>query len=93
MKFIREHQTASKIVVASLFIFLFVSFTFGRYIKNILNSYILETKGFYFNSTILAVNGKNYSINNWDGVNSYPLTIDINNRKNSVKTFMKEIKL
>lgn len=83
MKFIREHQTASKIVVASLFIFLFVSFTFGRYIKNILNSYILETKGFYFNSTILAVNGKNYSINNWDGVNSYPLTIDINNRKNS----------
>ena len=83
MRFIREHKTASKIVVVSLFIFLFVSFTFGRYIKNILNSYILETKGFYFNSTILAVNGKNYSINNWDGVNSYPLTIDINNRKNS----------
>ena len=42
-----------------------------------------QTKGFYFNSSILNVNGKNYLINNWDGVNSYTLNIDLNNRKNS----------
>ena len=50
-----------------------------------INHYLLETKGFYFNSSILNVNGKNYLINNWDGVNNYPLTIDLNNRKSSLK--------
>lgn len=82
MKFIRNHKVSSKIILFSLILFLIIGVTFGRYIKNILNHYILETKGFYFNSSILGVNGKNYLINNWDGVNAYPLTIDLNNRKN-----------
>ena len=43
--------------------------------------YILETKNFYFNSSILNIRGKNYSIMNWDGVNAYTLTIDLNNYK------------
>ena len=83
MKFIREHRTASTVVLILLVIFLTVTVVFGRYIKNILNEFILETKAFYFNSYVLSPNGKNYSITNWDGVNSYPLTIDVNNRKNS----------
>lgn len=83
MKFIREHKIISIIVLFLLILFLFVGIVFGRYIRNIINNYILETKGFYFNSSILNVNGKNFLINNWDGVNSYTLTIDLNNRKSS----------
>ena len=82
MEFIREHRTISTIVLLVLVVFLTITVVFGRYIKNILNNFILETKAFYFNSTVLGINGKNYSITNWDGVNSYPLTIDLNNRKN-----------
>ena len=83
MKFIREHRTASMIILVLLMIFFFTTIVFGRYIKNIINEYILETKAFYFYSSILDVNGKNLSITNWDGVNSYSLTIDLNNRKSN----------
>lgn len=82
MDFIRKHRTVSIIVLCVLVVILFISVAFGRYIKNIINDYILETKGFYFNSSILSTNGKNYLINNWDGVNSYTLTVDLNNHKN-----------
>ena len=82
MKFIRKHRKISILVLVSLVIVFTISMVFGRYIHNILNQYLLETKGFYFNSSILNVNGKNYLINNWDGVNTYTLTVDLNNRKN-----------
>jgi len=82
MKFVREHRTASIILLLLSFLFLTTTVVYGRYIRNIINNFILETKAFYFNSSILNINGKNYSITNWDGVNSYSLTIDLNNRKN-----------
>ena len=85
MEFIRKHKTLSKIVLLFLVILLLGGVTYGRYIKNIIDEYILETKAFYFNSSILTVNGKNLSISNWDGVNSYTLTIDLNNRKSATK--------
>ncbi len=84
MNKIREHKKLSIIVLVVLAILVILSIAFGRYLLNIINNYILETKGFYFNSSVLAVNTKNYNIRNWDGVNSYSLTIDLNNRKNSL---------
>ncbi len=85
MSFVRKNKLVSVIVLVLATLFLFVTVVFGRYIRNIIYNYILETKEFYFNSTILAVNGKNYSVVNWDGVNSYPLTIEVNNRKNDLR--------
>ena len=85
MNFVRRHKTVSIIVLVVSSIFLIVSLAYGRYIKNIINNYLLETKSFYFNSSVLGVNGKNYSIVNWDGVNTYPLTIDVNNKKNELR--------
>ena len=82
MQYIREHKKLSIIVMACLIVFLFCGITFGKYIYNIINNFILETKSFYFTSSILTVNRKGYSINNWDGVNPYTLTIDLSNRKN-----------
>ena len=81
MQFIRKHKKKSIAVLIVLIIFVVIATIFGRYIRNIIQNYILETKNFYFNSSILSVNGKNYSVTNWDGVNAYPLTIDLNNRK------------
>ncbi len=81
MGFIRKHKKISIAITIGLFVFVLIATIFGRYIKNIINNYILETKNFYFNSSILNINGKNYSITNWDGVNSYTLTIDLNNFK------------
>ena len=64
------------------FIYLVGASTIGRYIYNGINNYILESKGFYLKSTVLSPNQANYSINNWDGVNPYTLTIDVSNKKN-----------
>ena len=82
MKFIRKHKKISIIFLSFLCVFLLIQIAFGKYIYNVIHNYILETKGFYFNSSILSIQNKNYNIRNWDGVNAYPLTIDLNNRKN-----------
>lgn len=84
MQFIRKHKKASIIILIALS-FLVFGFTYAKYVYNIIDNYILETKGFYFNSSVMNVNGKNHSINNWDGVNSYTLTIDVNSMKNKDK--------
>ncbi len=62
--------------------FFALTVTLGRYVYNMVQNHILETKGFYFNSTVMTANGSNHSINNWDGVNAYQITIDVNNQKN-----------
>ncbi len=91
MKFIRTHKKLSIcLLIIAIFILLFGS-TFARYIYNVINNYILESREFYFNSSILDINGKDYKINNWDGVNNYILTIDVNNKKNSLSSTKSDI--
>ncbi len=85
MNFVRKHKKISIIVLLVLVVLLSISLVFSRYILNLVNNYILETKGFYFNSTVLNVNDKGYSISNWNGVDSYTLTIDLNNRKSDAR--------
>lgn len=92
MKFIRKHRKGSIAIVCILTLFLLIGVIFGRYIHNIIHNYILETQAFYFNSKILNINGKNYSISNWDGASNYPLTIDLNNRKTDGVHTMSDIR-
>lgn len=84
MEFVRKHKKISITVLIILFIVLILGFAYGRYLYNIINNYILETKAFYFNSSVLGINNNKYLVNNWDGVNSYTLTINVNNMKNSL---------
>lgn len=84
MQLVKKHKKLSIITLCCLIVFVLFTATFGRYIYNIVGNYILETKGFYFNSSVLAINTKEYKINNWDGVNSYVITVDLNNKKNSL---------
>lgn len=81
MQFIREHKKTSIIIIVVLAILL-ISVTYAKYIYNIIDNYILETKGFYFNSNVMSINNKQHNINNWDGVNSYTLLIDVSSKKN-----------
>ena len=76
MEFVRKHRKISIIVLSTLIFVLLISVSFGKYIYNVIDSYILETKGMYFNSSVLGVNTKEYRINNWDGVNAYNFAID-----------------
>lgn len=82
MEFIRKHRKLSTFVMSILIIFLILSVVFARYIYNIINNYILETKHMYFYSSVLDVNGKNFSIQNWDGYETYHFTVDLRNYKN-----------
>lgn len=82
MEFIRKHRKLSTFVMSILVIFLILSVVFARYIYNIINNYILETKHMYFYSSVLDVNGRNFSIQNWDGFEPYHFTVDLRNYKN-----------
>ncbi len=85
MEFIRKHKKASIILLIILVFLVLFGFTYAKYVYNLIDNYILETKGFYFNSSVMSINGKSYNINNWDGVNSYTLLVDVNNKKNEDK--------
>ena len=91
MDYIREHKKTSIIVFILALLILLFGTTFARYIYNVIHNHILESNEFYFNSSILGLNGKEYKINNWDGVNPYTLTIDVNNKKNTLKSTKSDI--
>lgn len=91
MDFIREHKKLSILILIIAILILLFGTTFARYIYNIVHNHILESNEFYFNSTVLSMNGKQYKINNWDGVNNYVLTIDVNNKKNTLKSTKSDI--
>ncbi len=89
-KFIKEHRRLSIIIVIALTSLVFVT-TFGRYVYNVIHNFILESQGFYFSSSVLSINKSEYKINNWDGVNSYSITIDVNNKKNDLVSTKSDI--
>ena len=53
MKYIREHKKLSIITLVSLVVLLVLGIAYAKYFLNIINNYILETKKFYFNSSVL----------------------------------------
>lgn len=85
MQYVREHRKLSIVILISLSLLLLFGLTYAKYVYRIVDNYILETKGFYFNSSVMSINNKNHSINNWDGVNSYTLMIDVSSKKNDFK--------
>lgn len=72
------------LILSCFTLFLMSKTSFARYIYQAVNNYILESQHFYFNSSILKENNPTYSIADWDGVNPYTLTIDVNNKKNEL---------
>lgn len=81
---LNKKQKLIAILIALFIVTLTLVTTFGRYAYNLYQNYILESQGFYFNSSVMSMNGSKHSINNWDGVNAYPISIDLNNKKNDL---------
>ena len=65
--------------------------SFARYIYNGLKDYYYESQSFYFNCDKLSVNGSIFQLDNWDGVNHYPVTYSLNSVKNDLVVAPEEI--
>ncbi len=55
----------------------------ARYVYNGLKDYYYESKSFYFNSDKLSTNGAIFQLDNWDGVNTFTVTFNMNSFKNN----------
>lgn len=74
-----------KILLIIMILLLFpVSISFARYVKQMVNDYILESQHFFFNSDKLTSDGKVYKIYNWSGTDSFIVQFALNNRKNNL---------
>ena len=58
--------------------------SYARYIYNGIKDYYYESQNFYFNCDKLSVNGAVFQIDNWDGVNTFPVTYNLNSVKNEL---------
>lgn len=76
-----------KLIIASLILLLLfsITLTYGRYIYNAIKDAYLASKKFYFNSDKLTSNHKVYRMDNWSGVDTYQLSINLNNSKNNLE--------
>lgn len=74
-----------KTVLICLILILFSSIgvSFGRYIYKEIRDFYLSTKKFYFNSDKLSEKKAIYRVENWSGVGSYSLTINMNSYENN----------
>ena len=72
------------IILFVLAILLPVGITYSKYIKTVINNYILEAKNFYFNSDKLSASNPTYNINNWSGVGNFTIQFELNNEKNNI---------
>ncbi len=61
-----------------------LTITLGKYVIEKVNDFYLRTKEFYFYSDKLKEDGAIYEINNWSGVDSYTITINMNSMENNL---------
>ena len=81
----RKYNRKVIVLAALLFISLlpFIT-TFSRYAINSVNEFFNRSKEFYFYSDKLDINGTHFMIDNWSGVDDYPIQINMNSRKNNI---------
>lgn len=65
--------------------------TLSRYIYNKAYDFVLMANKFYFNSDKLTVDGKEYRVNNWSGLESFNIQFELNNKKNNLLTSTSDI--
>jgi len=77
----------SQILILLAILLCSISFVivFGRYVTNSVNNFFMKSKEFYFFSDKLSENLDIFQIENWSGVDDYPLTINMNSRKNNLE--------
>lgn len=73
------------IILAILLCAVSFAVVFGRYVTNSMNNFFFRSKEFYFYSDKLSASKSVFQIDNWTGVDSYPLIINMNSRKNNIQ--------
>ncbi len=68
------------IVIISLALF---KPSIARYVYNGLKNYYYESQSFFFNCDKLSVEGAVFQLDNWDGVNSFDVTFNMDSFKNN----------
>ena len=58
--------------------------SFARYIYNGLKNYYYESQSFFFNCDKLSTEGAVFQLDNWDGVNSFDVTFNMDSFKNNL---------
>lgn len=84
MKKLLKNKKNIYIILGITFIIFSIGITLGRYIYNDIRDFYLASKSFYFNSDKLTPLRGIYQIDNWSGVDTYTLTINLNNIKNNL---------
>ena len=84
MKKLLKNKKNIYIILGITFIIFSIVITLGRYIYNDIRDFYLASKSFYFNSDKLTPLRGIYQIDNWSGVDTYTLTINLNNIKNNL---------
>lgn len=72
------------LLILLMFVISFVV-VLARYVTNNLSDFFLRSKEFYFYSDKLEENMAIYQIDNWSGVDEYPIIINMNSRLNNLK--------
>lgn len=60
-----------------------IGVTLGRYIYRGILDFYFRTQNFYFESDKLTIDGRNYSLDYWNGVDPYNIVINLNSYKNN----------
>jgi hypothetical protein len=81
----RVYKRKQILILIILFVFSVSLITiFARYVTDNINNFFVRTKDFYFNSDKLTEDTAIYKIDNWSGVDSYSITVNMNSRKNNL---------
>ena len=84
--FFKKHKSIAFCLILGVgFVGFFFTVNYGRYVKDVIESYYLRSQNFYFSSDKLTIHGKKYEINPWSGKKKYDISISISNMLNSLK--------
>lgn len=61
------------------------TFSFSRYVYDVIKDHFNMTSTFFFKSDFLSEKDPEYTITNWSGVDPYTITINMNSIKNEIK--------
>ncbi len=87
----RENKLKYKrkqLIILLILLMFIISFVvvLARYVTNNVSDYFFRSKEFYFYSDKLETNTAVYQIDNWSGVDDYPIDINMNSRLNNIQT-------
>lgn len=82
-KFIKKNKTI--FIILLIIILITPTITLSKIVYNLVLEHYYKTQNFYFSSDLLSKNNPKYKINNWSGVDSYVITINMNSILNEKK--------